>query len=189
MQVFQPFSPTDLHRDPAELEDFLLFAIAVAGHRAQQTRASLDRFYADKPAQMSPFAWVRFLDQTPGVLFSRIVACRFGIYGQLERAWREAANSGLDLRTCDASALRRLYRVGPKTAAFFLAHSRGTACAILDTHILRWLRALGHQAPKSTPTSDAKYQQWERVFLVEAARRHMNPVDLDRMIWTTMAAR
>lgn len=88
----------------------------------------------------------------------------------------------LDLVTLDD--LESVHGIGPKTARFFLLHSRPDQnLAVLDVHILRWMREqLGVATPKQTPTGK-KYRELEAIFLTEAAQRGTTAAQLDLDIW------
>ncbi len=81
--------------------------------------------------------------------------------------------------------LEEIPGVGPKTARFFVAYSRDNQqVAILDTHILAWMRDNGHpDAPRATPAAGQAYARWETKFLWECMSRNKTPVELDNIIW------
>jgi thermostable 8-oxoguanine DNA glycosylase len=56
----------------------------------------------------------------------------------------------------------------------------------LDTHVLKWLRKQGYDAPKSTPTG-RRYLELERAFIAEARKRGKNVRDLDTEVWKSYA--
>lgn len=178
--MVDPANITQYDRTDAELEEFLLFCCAVAGKTARQIASALDRFLSE--ADGPPFSHVRYLALT-GQLEARIASSKLGQHYKLTRCFRELVSAGLDLRECTAQDLESIYGIGPKTSRFFILHSRqNQRIAVLDTHILKWLRRLGHETPTATPTG-RKYAQIERVFLEEADKRNMNPADLDLSIW------
>jgi thermostable 8-oxoguanine DNA glycosylase len=68
----------------------------------------------------------------------------------------------------------------------FLMHSRkGQQYAALDTHILKYLRARGHDAPLNTPSPGPKYRALESAFLGHAKKAGMSPADFDLSIWNS----
>lgn len=86
------------------------------------------------------------------------------------------------LRTCDAEDLESFPGIGPKTARFFLLHSRpDVECAVLDRHILRWMGQY-MKVPNATPTGE-RYRELERAFLSHARRLGKTPAQLDLDIW------
>ena len=90
----------------------------------------------------------------------------------------------IDLETCTAEDLEAIPGIGQKTSRFFITHSRPNQnYAILDTHILAWLKSLGYNdIPKSTPAGK-RYQEIEQLFLFEAKKRNVSAADLDLQIW------
>lgn len=91
-----------------------------------------------------------------------------------------------DPKTVDLATLENA--VGPKTARFFLLSTRrGAQCAALDTHVLKFLRSLGHDVPAVTPSKGRRYHEIEQLFLDEARRRRMTPAKLDAAVWHSYA--
>lgn len=108
---------------------------------------------------------------------------KMGCYRKLERSFREIAAGKPDLRTARPHELERYHGVGRKTSRFAIMWIRPQErFAALDTHVLKWLRFIGHDAPKATPPGEA-YERLERIFIQEADRRGFNPRLLDAMIW------
>jgi thermostable 8-oxoguanine DNA glycosylase len=108
---------------------------------------------------------------------------RTGNYTKLAACIRGLLTAKLDLATCAPIDLEAIHGIGPKTSRFFILWTRpGAEYAALDVHVLRWLRLMGHDAPKATPTG-AKYAELERVFLVLAKSFGMTPRELDHAIW------
>lgn len=184
---------TKYDRTNVEAEEFALFCLAVAGKNANQTALALERFLSRRLPEQGPFAFIREVDSLSG-LRELLVEARLSPYGTRERGFRALASSGLNLRTCTPQDLEAIPGIGPKTARFFVMHSRaGQEHAILDTHILKWLREQGlTTAPKTTPTGHM-YASWEQSYLArargEARRRGITLADLDLMIWKHYAGR
>lgn len=180
------------HQTQYKLEYKLLFSLVVAGKSAHFARSAMERFLAGSHAP-TPLRWVNFLWQSPLIgnesgLIRQLKIARTGNYSKLEKAFRKAAEAviseALDLRVCSPSELEKIPGIGPKTSRFFILWTRPNArCAALDTHILKWLKYLGYDAPKSTPVGK-KYEELELAFLAEADKRGIPPAKLDEMIWT-----
>lgn len=181
-----PVKITDFNRSDRELELFWLFCICVAGKNADQTAAKVGALAAMVPQDASLFRWLATDDD----LLLRLVACRMGQYARIQRAISESA--ALDLRTASVFELQAVHGVGPKTARFFILHSRpGAWVAVLDTHVLRWMRErFDVKTPKSTP-SGAQYLRLERVALdlIEANFPGLTVAEADLLIWATMSGR
>lgn len=165
-----------------ELQHKLIYSMIVAGKPATFTEAVLTRFYWNRNG-MSPFALISFYSLS-GVLEEKLRACRSGNYTKLARGFKELVSADLDLHTCGVVDLEKIHGIGKKTSRFFLMWTRpGSEFAALDVHVLRWLRSLGHDAPKSTPSNPATYAAFESIFLKEAKKRGMTARELDSAIW------
>lgn len=176
---------TELSLD--ELEYRVLYSMVVAGKSAAFATAALARFFGDPAGDWSPLAFVEYL-VARGQLLSRLQEARTGNYTKLALGFEQLAKAELDLRTCSAQQLEAIHGVGPKTSRFFILWTRPEAeHAALDTHVLKWLRYLGHNAPMSTPSGE-KYAELERVFIAAAKARGMTARELDSAIWDWCSA-
>jgi len=159
----------------------LIYSIIVAGKSASFAREAMKRLFRDEdPPFVTVREWIR-----KGCLMRKLKAARTGNYTKLSKALRQLISTeNLDLTQCAVSDLEAIHGIGPKTARFFVLWTQPEArCAALDVHILRWLRSLGHDAPKQTPASRKCYLELENIFLNEASIRHFTPAELDRKIW------
>jgi hypothetical protein len=176
----QPREITNFSRSDYELQEFLLFCVAVAGKSSDMQARKLDIFLA--PHTELPFDRINRL-VTQGNFMDVLMQSKIGQYGRIGKAWVNLAQSGLDLRTCTVEQLEKIEGIGPKTSRFFLMHSRpNQEVAVLDTHILRWMRSKGWNAPKSTPPIK-KYKSLEVAFLMECVWAGMTPAQLDLSVW------
>lgn len=184
--MVDPWNITDYNRSPAELEELLLFCVSVAGRSAGMTAAALDEFLAGQPGR-SPFDKIRRLIKG-GKLPQAIRASRLGKHARLTRAFAEIVQAGLDLTTCTCEQLEAIHGIGPKTSRFFIVHTRpGEQLAVLDTHILRYMRSLGYKnIPASTPTGK-RYLQIEQDFIALARREGRDIAEFDLWIWRQYA--
>lgn len=183
--MVDPVNFTNYNRTDAELEETLLFSICVAGKNAMSTARAIEKFLSrvhTKRAGFYPFKHLREYSQAEIVqsLWSAGIGCQTikgrGIY--------ELVNSGLDLRTCTEDDLDAIYGIGLKTATLFLMHTRkGYRAACLDVHILRHLKKLGYDVPKTTPGSKKKYKEIQTIFLKLADEAKMLPADYDLALW------
>ena len=176
--MIDPSNVTNAARTAAELEEFLLFCIVVAGKNADQQAAKLERFLGGRP----PFAFVRACARD-ATLGARLREARLGKYALLDRSFRALARSGVDLRTCPWGDLTRFPGIGIKTAKFFVLHSRpGEMHGVLDTHVLGWMRERAGPAsrrplavPRHSPQDPVAYRFWETVYFGMVATRHHRP--------------
>ncbi len=173
--MIDPCNVTDCARTPAQLEEFLLFCVVVAGKNADQQARKLDRFLGGR----RPFAHILECD-AEGRLEERLRRVRMGKYSLLVRSFRQLAASGINLRTCSCGDLTAFPGIGLKTAKFFVLHSReGEMHGVLDTHVLGWMREhwepgapRGLAVPRHSPQDPAAYRFWEAVYFGMVAERH-----------------
>lgn len=186
MNPVDPSKITDYNRSQYELEAFWLFCILAAGKSAKQQAFKLNEFVADGLAHdMGPFEYIQYLDHY-GNLEYVLKRYRFGQYTRILIAFRSSMT--LDLLTASVSDLESVYGVGPKTARFFILHSRrGTRHAVLDTHVLKWLRKTFTNVvvPKSTPSAGKRYSKLEKLFLDYCDENEYDPAEFDLSIWNS----
>lgn len=179
--MIDPSDVTKFTRTTAELEEFWLFSLLVAGKTAVSQAKALDRFLPHPPTLEAPFDWIRRLRDSKRLL-RRMKQARIGQYNRLQKAF--LGSLSLDLHNDPVTAFEAVHGVGPKTARFFLLHSRqNQPLAALDTHILAELQARGYDVPKVTPSTLSTYRKWEAVVLQEAAKDGQSPADWDLAIW------
>ena len=183
--MIDPFNITKFDRTHEELEEFALFAVAVAGHNAVTTAACLQRFLGPHEVfSMTPFAVVRTF-ASEEKLGRFLQGCGIGNWKSKARAFRELADSGLDLKTCGTHELEELHGWGRKTSRFFLLHSQeGFRGAALDTHILKYLSATFPElpVPKVSPANAKRYRQLELAFL-STVPPWMGVAEWDLEVW------
>ncbi len=190
---------TDYGRNEAQLQEFLLFAVCVAGKKADTTARALDKVLQDldfvlaAEGTSSPFQLIRDILVYDGIewLGEFLRQRGMGCYNQRAKSFAALVSSGLDLKSCSVHDLERLPGVGPKTARFFLLHSReGFRGAALDTHILKYLKASGvPEVPRSTPSKGTQaYGRLEQAFLA-LVPPWSTPAAWDLEVWTRYAKR
>lgn len=183
--------PYDLEHpwDATRLEAWILFGICVANKPADPTAKKLSDFLDTIPGDISPFAKVRHMIFT-GVLNEKLREFRFGQYARISKAFHEIIDEfkGTDeVLNATVERLERVNGIGPKTARMIMLYYRpDSRIAALDTHVLKWLREQGYDAPKGTP-SGRKYRELEKIFLAEADARGMSAKTLDTAIWQKYA--
>jgi thermostable 8-oxoguanine DNA glycosylase len=176
--------------DELDREYWLLFSICVANKSAEQTDKKMRLFMA-LSCKVSPFDKVRDLI-AQGVLDKALHIIKFGQYRRIEKAFRAVVD--LDLKTLEAAQpdeaadmLMKIPGIGPKTARMYLMYAfpaHADLWAPLDTHVLKFLRSQGYDAPKSTPPRGILYDTLERAFRREAEKRGMTMRELDTAVWT-----
>lgn len=171
----------------AQLEKFILFAVAVAGKTAKTIVLAIDKFLALEKGT-SPFLRVRRM-LAKRTLRRNLKTASLGRYDVLTRSYAELVRSGINLRMCSVEDLEKIHGIGAKTARFFILHTRpNQRLAVLDTHILKFLKEVYNKedVPTSTPTGK-KYLYWEEMFLRCADNLKMSPAQLDYEIWSRYA--
>ena len=177
---------TDYNLSDEELEGRIVFWILAAGKNgtraAEITNTMLDNW--KRITDGTPFKILRIhsLEQTIAMCENYGTGCQ-SIKG---RSLYEISRSGLNLRTCSAEDLEKIYGIGMKTARCFIIHSRKDAeYAALDTHMLKHLASLGYDVPKSTPSSKKTYIKLEQEVLKLAALSNLSAAAFDLSIWNT----
>lgn len=190
--MIDPKKITDYNRSQAELEEFLLFCVMVAGHNAHTTAKTLNRVLNNGVLTHTPFVYlqevINICDKDNQLVFNAWLAS-FGVgcYNRVAKTIRALLDKKLNLAECTVQDLESIHGIGPKTARFFVTHSRSNQrFAILDTHILSFMRERGVEAPKSTP-SGKKYAKLEAEFLKMVDASGMSAADFDLMIWKSRA--
>ena len=181
-----PKKITDFNRSQADLELFAVFAVCVAGKKAQQTADKVNEHFRDVQTptkQLTPFETIKSLIGA-NIFGGYLQHARFGQYKRIYRALRDLAESSIDLKTCTVEDLEAIHGIGPKTSRFIIMHSRpNQRLATLDTHILKWMRDQGIETPKATPQSKKLYKELEDKFLTLCDKCAILPSQLDLKIW------
>ena len=180
--MVDPTKITKFDRTEAELQELILFCICVAGKSALQQSAKLEAFLQALPGSggQLPFDKIKNSKDTYVEYLKQV---KMGQYTRIGKAIDQLVFCDLDLKTCSVERLETIKGIGPKTARFFILHTRkDQRLGVLDTHILSWMRELGYKTPKSTPPLP-KYRELEKIFLTEADKRKKDPCTLDLEIW------
>jgi hypothetical protein len=199
--MIDPEKITNFNLNKNQLEEVLLFWVCAAGKNARTAARCLDKLLVwmrewirdemEHSVPRSPFALIRRKDSfhrnRPGANGKWLAALMqihgIGCYNQKSKTFMQLANSGLDLKTCTVEDLEAIKGIGPKTARCFIMHSRpNQECAGLDTHILKYLRAKGYDAPKITPTGK-RYRELEKIFMGLAKKAKKTIAEFDLEIW------
>jgi len=189
--MITPTSITNYNRTEAELEEFLMFAILVAGKTAKTQAKKLEEFLSSKkdlglPEDTTPFQFLQYLINGNN-LTNLMMKHKLGQYKRLLRAFRGILWFKGNLKNVSVDDLESITGIGSKTARFFVLHSRpNQRVAVLDTHILKYLKSMGCAVPKTTP-SKFKYKVIEQWFLQMADSMNMSVADYDLHIWKTYA--
>lgn len=184
-----PNKVTIFNRSESELELFLLFCIVVAGKTAKTQAKLLNNFLTSLrenygSEETTPFKLIYNADSI-GVLKDELIKSRLGQYNRLEKSFRKTHDFIGKLKTITIDELETIPGVGPKTSRFFLLHSRQNQnYAVLDTHILHYMRDNGLTSFTITPDKK-RYASVEQQFLNHAKAINKTLADLDLEIWKT----
>ena len=178
-----PLNITDFNRTQYELEAFWLFAILVAGKNTSVQAKKLSGFLQNGYGQgLTPFAYITQINRD-GLILNYMKAEKLGQYTRIHRAFVESLN--VDLHTCSVDELENIHGVGCKTSRFFILHSRENQnFAVLDTHILKFLKSKGYDVPLKTPTNTNTYKRIEQYFLDCVVGTGMTVAEFDLYVWT-----
>jgi thermostable 8-oxoguanine DNA glycosylase len=177
--------PYDLTKpwDDDRLQEWFLFGVCVAGKSARQTAEKVDAFLNHSGSVHNgdtPFSIVSRMIRDRKLRYN-LKKHRLGQYDRISKAMRGMIK--IDPETVTLEELEQIHGVGAKTARMLLLYTRPDQEMIpLDTHVLKWLRAQGYDAPKSTPAPGKKYRELELAFIREGK-------DESRMFVTPGASR
>lgn len=187
--LVDPHNITRYDQSEDELQLVLLFWISAAGKKATTASRSLDSLMREGASEYgvdTPFGIVSAYGDS---LSCAMKSHGMGCYNNKSKSMLALAHSGIDLSSCSVEELEAIKGIGPKTARCFLMHSRrGVRHAGLDTHVLKYMRSLGFEVPKSTPTG-RRYAEIERAFLGLADASGMSVAEFDLQIWRDYSAR
>ena len=189
--MINPNQITNYNRTEAELEEFLMFAILVAGKTAKQQAKKLDEFLSSKkvlklPEDTTPLEFLDCLIRCD-MLSSLMMKHKLGQYKRLTFAFIGILKFKGNLKNVSVKELESVRGIGSKTARFFILHSRpNQKIAVLDTHILKYMYEQGYDVPKMTPPKH-RYGIIEEQFLQIAEDQKMSVADLDLTIWKQYA--
>lgn len=180
--MIDPHKITNFERSDEELLEFWLFTMFVAGKRADVQAHKLGAFIEDIKG-LDTLSRLKPLEVD--ISLRRVGA---GKYKLLNRGIQETLDGLREdtnfLRRASVDKLSAIYGVGPKSSRFFALHSRrDQKVAVLDTHILSYLRAQGVKAPKSTPSSLRVYNDLEGKFLGLVEKSGLSVAEFDLQIW------
>lgn len=182
--MIDPTKITNFDRTSSELEEFWLFCIAVAGKTAAQIALKIDAFLSPRLATETPFDYIRrLLDE--GRLVDEMKKVKLGKYKLLEAGYSQSvSSSGPCLRNSSLRDLENIPGVRYKTSRFFVLHSREHAdVAVIDTHVLKYLRDRGYgNIPTSVPQND-RYYEIEDMMKAEVKLSGMSSADFDLAVW------
>lgn len=115
----------------------------------------------------------------------RIVACANALVSGIWSS-EQIFNPDIETSTARRITVTALAGLGPKQASLFLRTiGKSKAIAVLDSHVLRYLRIVG-ALDGSAPRNIAQYEQMETVFIEYCNLKGIEIEAMDIAIWTTM---
>lgn len=181
--LIDPYLITNHERNQTELETFFCFCPAVAGKKATMIAGKIHKFFTESGLQGTPMEILSQMltEQTLGGHLRRV---RMGKYALLTRCYRASLASGFNLRTVTTEELETIPGFGQKSSRFFILHSRpGANVAVIDTHMLKYLRAIeAPNVPKTIP-SGKDYTRLEELLLQKAKSLGLKMAEFDLNIW------
>ncbi|NTF17480.1 hypothetical protein G6L37_03535 [Agrobacterium rubi] len=179
------YDVTKFDRSERELQEYLMFCLAVAGKKATVIAEKLNNLLSGMTAQDDPFSYVTRL-HSEGRLEAELMRVRMGKYSLLREAYPAIASRFAGrLSSVPIPELEMVRGIGPKTARYFVLHSRSLPgdIAVIDTHVMKYLRHLGHEVPRRLPTR-ANYARLEKLMIDAARSSGMGMADFDLAVWT-----
>lgn len=168
-----------------ELETTLMFWVLAAGKngtRAAEITNKLRGFWNTFSKDISTFRSLMHYDLEETI--DLLKEYKTGCHNHKARTLWQLCREDLNLRTCTAEDLEKIYGIGMKTSRCFIIHSRENApYAGLDTHMLKYLSSLGYDVPKNTPSNKKLYLTIEKIVLNLAKEKGMNPAEFDLAVW------
>ena len=185
--MIDPKKVSDYNRNETQLQEFLLYCVCVAGKKSEIETRKLDKFLGGA----SPFKLIRKLLKSSSViwkdgLMEHLSKNKVAPYKQRYNSFKDAVTLLPDnLSEVTLDRLQQVRGISTKTSRFFLTHSREDFDEpVLDTHILRYLKDVGHDVPSSTPQNPNVYGKVASLFKKEADLAEMSVTDFDLKVWT-----
>jgi len=195
--MVDPTNITRYYQNQQELEEVLLFWVCAAGKNGVTASRCLESLLLSiekniRRKRRSPFYSIKhYLGvRSPnnegrwcGLLAEDMKSHGIGCYNSKAKTFIELMRRDFNLKSVTRDELGSIWGIGMKTASCFIMHSRPDAtCAGLDTHVLKYLRDQGIEAPSSTPTSRKKYLELEQKFL-GLVPPTKTPAEFDLEVW------
>ena len=192
-----PTSITNFDRSNNQLLEFAIFAVCVAGKNPDQTAKKVGALWEDPNFQTAiSFQWgdppetdIRY-EQYVFVIGEYLKAYKIGQYDRLSRVIYFLNQNREQLRTIMFDDLVNFKGIGPKTAAFFLLHSRRHFFKpVIDTHICKYMATKGIEMK----VTSSLHKYLANAKLVRFWIRHdfpdMSMAEADLHLWTKFSGR
>lgn len=193
--LVDPNDVENFNRSLLEKEAFFFFTIFVAGKTAKTIAPKAQRFHQDMidkvvdkvgVNKVIEYGTIRLLDcLSIDEIMSVLRANKIGKYGVLEKMFLLLQDMDFDVNRVTIEQLESLPGIGKKTSRYFMLYTFENVgdIAILDRHVLTFLRNKGYDVPDNTPYGK-QYDDIEKIFLEEFKKsdyESLTEFDLD--IW------
>ena len=169
--------------------DWCIHAILVAGKSAKFGTSKitiLKKFACNMDLTMEDYLFKLWNEDK---LIDKLKEIKTGKYQLLGKTFDYLFKNKLNIfSNLDTTELEKIPGIGMKSSRFLksLVESNHNDFAILDVHILKWMKTLDLnleiKIPSSTPNKK-EYLILEKVFIAEANKRGKTSFELDREIW------
>jgi thermostable 8-oxoguanine DNA glycosylase len=161
----------------------LLFSIMAAGKSADRTSDALNYMMHMLPGN-TPLDKIRGLVKRQDAL-EKLKSFRIGQHNRILKAFRAIVDFDVDVTPPDPDKLRNIPGIGLKTSSFVaLVYDRTLPVAVLDTHVLKFLRnRMKIEAPLGTPSSAKIYDRLSRPIIRLATLLDVTCGDLNIVLW------
>lgn len=177
-------------RTKANTEGFILLSVVVAGKTAKVQYDKLIHFLSvgiveffreNNKLPKTPFEVIRRMLDSETLEVSLVVS-KLGQYRRLKRTFTELVKNNYKL---SVEGLESIYGIGPKTARMIIMYCTNKQnVAILDTHILKYLAAVGIKPVLKQTPRGLLYSKLEKEFLNLCVLLKITPQILDFAIWS-----
>lgn len=195
--MITPTAITNYKRCPMELLEFAIFAACVAGKDSDQTAKKVNALWNDRGFRTTLSIQFQFPPETDTqyalyvrLIRQHLVDHKMGQYDRLSRVIFFFNQFSERLNTVLFNSLVNFKGIGPKTAAFFLLHSRQNAdMPVIDTHICKYMADKGIEM--KVTSSLTKYLANAEIvkFWMQHDFPHMTLAEADLYLWTKYSGR
>jgi peptidoglycan hydrolase-like protein with peptidoglycan-binding domain len=195
--MITPTAITNYNRNSVELLEFAIFAACVAGKDSDQTAKKVDALWRDKGFRTTLRVQWEFPPETDRqyelyvrLIRQHLVDHKIGQYDRLSRVIYMFNQASEDLKQVLFNDLVNFKGIGPKTAAFFLLHSRQNAdMPVIDTHICKYMADKGIEM--KVTSSLTKYLANAEIvrFWMNHDFPEMTLAEADLYLWTKYSGR
>lgn len=160
---------------------FLLWCTVTPGKKSETITPAFNSIFTSvKPSDL--------LNRDGRSITAALRNASIGQYKRLSACWRTISQYKPygQFYKVDRDELTKIPGIGPKTASFFVLHSRPHSdIAVLDVHILRYLKRKfpKYPVPEQTPQDLDEYKRLEAMFLGLSCQANKMASEFDTELW------